>query len=167
MKISERINILAIGIVATLLLFFIIQTAFARVLVDLFIGYLGNDMMLFLIIIGFESIVFFVSLAVGILVSEDIKKISVLKASLMAFILNLIFLMILSYISMFIMYPDIFSELQGPEVIIAFPTVMVYFSIYVLGQVFYLFVISIVSYYIFFTIFIGVFYQYKSKYKRR
>ena len=169
MELSKKriLGILVLGIGASFAFFFILQVFAAKIIVDFIMGYLGNEAMLFLIILGFEGIVLVVSVAVGLMLSGPVKLVMVYKATLMSFLSNLIFLIVLSYVSMIVMYPEVFSEVEGPEIIFIFPSVLVYFSIYVLGQVFYLFYLSIISYYAFFIIFMKVFYEYESRYKSR
>jgi len=168
MEVSKILSVLVVGIISTLLIFFILQVAFARFLVDFVIENLGNEFILAMIIIGFESIVLIVALAVSLWLADEIRTISVLKSSLMAFLVNLIFLFTLSYIMMFILYPEVFSNIQNPiEMVVIFPTILIYFSIYVLGEVLHLFILSIISYYIFYVVFLNVFYEYNSRYRRR
>ena len=104
-----------------------------------------------------------VSLGVGFLVVKDTKEITILKASILSLLLLFLTLIIVSYVFLLTLAPQIFSQVDSYEIIIIFPQVMVYFGVYVLGNIFMLFIMSIVIYYIYFLVFIEVFYEYKKE----
>jgi hypothetical protein len=163
--VGKKLNIFLLGIVASLLLYFVFQTLFASVIVDVFLGTFENQFILFLIILGFETIALIISIPVSFWITDDIQRSSVYKAALFSYLFNVVFLIVISYISLLVLYPEVFSEVSGAEIILIFPTVLVYFSIYVLGLPIYFFILSIFTYYLFFIILIDRFYKYRSKYR--
>ena len=164
-SLSEKLNIFVVGMLASILMYFVFQTFFASVIVDLFLGNFDDEFILFLIILGFELVALIISIVVSVLVSDDIKRSSVIKAASFAYLFNLVFLIAISYLFLFILYPVVFSEVSGPEIILIFPSVMMDFAIYVLGHPAYFFILSIISYYIFFILLIDKFYKYRSVYR--
>ena len=166
-SLSEKLNIFVVGMLASILMYFVFQTLFASVIVDLFLGNFDDEFILLLIILGFELVALIVSVFVSVLVAEDIKRSSVIKAASFAYLFNLVFLITISYLFLFILYPEVFSEVSGLEIILIFPTVMMDFAIYVLGHPAYFFIFSIVSYYVFFIILIDRFYKYRSVYQKK
>jgi len=162
LTIKEKINVLIIGILVSVLFFFMIEVLFAFIIKNTVMGVMDNGFVLMLIILGLELLMFPIGILVGIMMTKQIKLKSVLKASLMAFISNLFFLIVVSYISLFIAYPEVFSEVSGVEIILIVPQVLVYFGIYILNNIILLFIFSVVSYFIFYIIFLDVFHEYKN-----
>lgn len=172
--IKQKITILGVGFLASLLLLLIIYVLFAQVIVDYLINSLDNLIILSLIILGLLMLSFIISLVVGFLITDNIKETSVLKASVMSFLVNFFLIVIISYISMFIFYPNVFSEVSGLETLLIFPQVIIYFSIYILSHPFYLFIVSSFVYFIIFIIFLEIYHErkplrkieYKPSYRR-
>ncbi|MHA1502434.1 MAG: hypothetical protein ACTSSB_11340 [Candidatus Heimdallarchaeota archaeon] len=162
LTIKEKVNVLIVGILVSVLFFFMIEVLFAFIIKNTVMGVLDNGIVLMLIILGLELLIFPIGIVVGIMMTQKTKLKSVLKASLMAFICNLLFLIFISYISLFIAYPEVFSEVSGVEIILIVPQVLVYFGIYILNNVILLFIFSVVSYFIFYIIFLDVFHEYKN-----
>lgn len=158
--IKTKLNIIGVGILSSMLTFFIIYTLSARVLTLTILDSLENDTTLLLfIILSLEFIAFISSIAVSFLLTSDIPNKYVIAASLIAYLCNLAFLVGISYASLFFLHPEIFQGLSGIEILIVFPTVLIYFSIFVLGHPIYLIILSIVSYYVFFIVFLERFYN--------
>ena len=155
LELKEKLNILIVGILVSVLFFFMIEVLFAFVIKNTVMGVMDNGFVLILIIIGLELLIFPIGVLVGIMMTKQIKVNSVLKASLMAFICNLLFLIFVSYISLFIAYPVVFSEVSGAEIILIVPQVIVYFGIYILNNVILMFIFSIISYFVFYILFLG------------
>lgn len=155
----KKVNIFSIGLISSLLLLLMFYTMFAQLLVDFVIGELESNTVLFAIIIGLLLITSLVSITVGSLMIEDVKETVVIKASIMSLLLTFFVVFIVSYVSLIVLYPEIFLNVEGFEVILIFPQVIVYFGIYVLDQVYYLFILFSIIYFIFFVIFIELFFE--------
>jgi len=160
--IGTKINIFLVGSVASVLLFFLFEVIFARTLMDTVIGQYDDYTILFLIILGLQLISLIVPTFVSLWITENVSKSSIYIATFLAFLTNIVFLIGVSYVSLFILYPQVFDVVEGFEIILVLPSVLVYFGIYVLGNVFVLFIVSVVSYYIFYLIFLEKFYKYKA-----
>ena len=154
---QKQINIVVIGIASSFLVFFLIYTFFARILVSTILENLESYFALLMIFVGLELITVISSIIVGIMITDKMNQSAVLKASIMALLSNLVLLIVISYTCMWIFYPEIFNEIYGFEIIIMMPSVLIYFSIYVLGHPIFLFILSIFSYFMFFLIFLRKF----------
>lgn len=94
-----------------------------------------NSSLLILIIIGGFLISAILSILASILGSEYIRdKQKVYIATLLSFLLNLFIWIAISYIFVLKKYPGILLNLSGIEKIIAFPKMMMNFSVYVLSN---------------------------------
>lgn len=158
--IKTKLNVIGVGILSSMLTFFIIYTLSARALTLTILDSLENDTTLLLfIILSLEFIAFISSISVSFLLTDNIPEKYVIASSLVAYLCNLALLVGISYASLFLLYPEIFQGLSGIEILIVFPTVLIYFSIFVLGHPIYLIILSIVSYYVFFIVFLERFYN--------
>lgn len=157
-NLKRKVSIIGIGSLSTLIILLMVEVLFAQILTDTLIGNIDDNLMLLVIILGLFLFTIIISVIVGYFITEDISQISVFKSSTMSLIYLIIFLFVVSNITLFINYRNIYSEVYGFEVLWIFPQVLVYFSIYILGMVFNLFVLVIVVYYIFFIFFLEKFY---------
>ena len=162
---KDTLNILGTGIGASLLVFLIIQVGFAQTLDDFVLDHISDDYALSLIIFGLLSIAFIASIAAGILLPQFISELSVLYASFLAYYASFVFLIFISYSFMFLQFKYVFSQVHGFEIILIFPQVIIAFALYVLGEIIALFIISMVSYYLFFILFLDKFYIVKVQVK--
>ena len=150
------------GFLFSLLGVLMLWALLARLINDLVVENISNvNYILLIIILGLFGITFAVSVIFGILITEDIDKRSVLAASGVAILPTFIIILGISYFGLALVYPEIYSELQGLELILAFPAVLVYFSIYVLQNFFLIYIITIVLYYLFFLVFLETFYEFE------
>ena len=161
--VKKKINIFAIGLISSLLFLLMFYVLFAQILSDFVIGNVEDTSVLFAIILGLLLITFFVSTVVGGMTIKGIKQTSIVKASIMSILLTLFVIILISYIGLFVLFPEVFRELQDIEIILIFPQVIVYFGIYVLGQIYVLFILTLVIYFLLFVSFLDVFYQYAPK----
>jgi len=161
-NIGTKINIFLVGSIASVLLFFLLEVVFARTLIATVIGQYDDYTILFLIILGLQLISMIIPIFVSLWITENVRKSSIYKATFLALLTNIVFLIGVSYISLFILYPQVFSGVEGLEIVLVLPSVLVYFGLYILGNVFALFIVSVISYYFFYLIFLEKFYQYKS-----
>ena len=158
---NKKVSIVILGLMISVMVFFIIYVAFAQFLSDFIIENFDDVTNLSILVLGLLFISFISSIAVGILICTDLKKSVVLKASIMAFCINFLILILISYISMFVLYPWIFENIIGFQIILIFPQVIIYFGIYVMQNIFYMFILSQFIYFIIFVIFLEKFHQYR------
>jgi len=159
--IKKKINIVGIGSISTLLILLMIEVLLAQILTDTIIGNISNNLMLLIIMMSLFLFIIIISGIVGYFVAEDISKMSVYGASIMSLGSLLLFLFIVANSSLLLYYKNVYSRIHGFQVLGIFPQVLVYFSIYILGDVFNLFILTIVVYYIFFIIYLEKFYEMK------
>ena len=160
-NIKQKISIVGLGSISTLLILLMVEVLFAQILTDTIIGSINDNLMLLVIIIGLFLITIVVAFIVGYFITGDIKLKSVRNASIMSLACLLLFLFVVSNGSLFIFYRDVYQNIFGFQILLVFPQVLVYFSIYVLGDVFNLFLLQIIIYYLFFIFFLERFYEVK------
>ena len=135
----------------------------AQLLTDFIIGSINDDLMLLIIIIGLFLFTIVIAFIVGYFISQDITLRSVINASVMSLFCLIIFLFAVCNVLLYLNYSFIYSEIRGFEILWVFPKVLVYFAIYILGDVFNLFILIIVVYYCFLIFFLEKFYIKKFK----
>ena len=160
-SIRRKINIIVIGCISTLLILLMIEVFFAQILTDIIIGNISDNLILLIIISGLFFFTIIISIVVGFFITGDITKMGVYKASLMSLGCLLLFLFIITNGSLLIFYKQVYSKIHGFQVLGISPQVLVYFSIYILEDVFNLFILTIIIYYLFFIIFLEKFYEVK------
>lgn len=164
-SIKRKISIIGIGSISTLLILLMIETAFAQILTDTIIGNISDNTILLIIMMGMFLFTIVISVIVGYFITQDITRTSVLKTTIMSFLCLLLFLFIISNGLLLIFYRNVYSKIHGFQVLFVFPSVLIYFAIYILGDVFSLFILEIVIYYIFFVIFLEKLYRGKKSYE--
>lgn len=157
-SITVKLNIVIIGIIASLLFFFMAEVLLAEFFLNFVIDNYEDRIVLSSLILSLFLLSFVTSIIIGILVADRINRIIILKASIMAFVSTLIVIITLSYTLMFWLHPEIFSEVSGLEIIFILPQIIIYFAIYILGNVFFLFMLAQILYFIKFIIFLEKFY---------
>lgn len=160
-SLKQKVSIVGLGSISTLLILLMIEVMFAQILTDTILGSINDNLMLLIIIIGLFLLTIVIAFIVGYFISQDITLKSVRNASIMSVACLLLFLFIVSNGSLFVLYRNVYSKIYGFEIIWIFPQVLVYFSIYVLNDVFNLFILTIVVYYVFFVFFLEKLYQLK------
>ena len=160
-SIKRMISIIGIGSISTLLILLMSEVAFAQVLTNTLIGNISDNLILLIIILGLFLLTIIIAFVVGYFVSQDIALKSVRNASIMSLGCLFLFLFIVANGSLFILHRSVYSKVSGFEILWIFPQVLVYFSIYVLGDVFSLFILEIIVYYCFFIVFLEKLYQVK------
>lgn len=160
-SLKQKVSIIGLGSISTLLILLMVEVLFAQILTDTILGSINDNLMLLIIIIGLFLFTIVIAFIVGYFISQDITLKSVRNASIMSVACLVLFLFIVSNGSLFILYRDVYSKIYGFEIIWIFPQVLVYFSIYVLNDVFNLFILTIVVYYVFFVFFLEKLYQLK------
>jgi len=160
-SLKQKISIVGIGSISTLLILLMLEVLMAQILVDTIIGNISDSLMLLIIMVSLFLFTIVISVIVGYFVTGDMTRSSVFKASVMCLGCLLLFLFIVSNISLFIGYRSVYSKISGFQILGIFPQVLVYFSIYILGDVFNLFILQIIVYYVFFIFFLEKLYQNK------
>lgn len=160
-SIKQKISIVGLGSVSTLLILLMTEVMFAQILTVALIGNINDNLMLLIIILGLFLLTIVIAFIVGYFISQDIAIKSVRNASLWSLACLLLFLFIVSNVSLFIFYRNVYQNILGFQILPVFPQVLVYFSIYILGDVFNLFLLQIIVYYVFFVIFLEKLYQLK------
>lgn len=166
-RISNMINIFIVGIMSSILITMMLYLLLAQIINSTVIGVLDDLSILYLLIFGLEIIALICSIIVSFWIADNIKGSSVYRASILAFLCNLVSLLIISYGSLYLKYPEIFSELNGPEIFLVFPQVIVYFGIYILGHPIFIFIFSNIVYFLFFVVFLNQFYAIERKYNNK
>ena len=161
-----KVRILILGLFVSLLVILMLWAFLARVINDFALDLLAGNDILLLIILGLLGISLFASTAVGIMLTEDMSRRSVFSASLVALFFTFVIIIMISYGFVLVLYPVAFSELVGIDVVLAFPSVIAYFSIYVLNDVFTIYILTIVIYYALFIVFLETFYEYSPRYNK-
>ncbi len=159
--IKRKINIIGIGSLSTLLILLMAEVLFAQILTDTILNSINDNIMLLIIMMGMFLFTIIISIIVGYFITQDITRKSVLKTTIMSFLCLLLSLFVISNVSLFIAYRSVYSEIHGFEILFIFPQVLIYFSIYILGDVFSLFIFEIIVYYVFFIFFLEKFYKVK------
>ena len=162
-SIKQKISIIGLGSISTLLILLMTEVLFAQILVSTLIGNISDNLMLLIIILGLFLFTIIIAFVVGYFISQDIALKSVRNASIMSLACLISFLFVVSNVSLFILHRNVYSKIYGFEIIWVFPQVLVYFSIYVLSDVFNLFILTIVVYYLFFVFFLEKLYKKKVK----
>ena len=160
-SLKQKVSIIGLGSISTLLILLMTEVMFASILTDTLIGNINDNLMLLIIIIGLFLLTIVIAFIVGYFISQGITLKSVRNASIMSVACLVLFLFIVSNGSLFVLYRNVYSKIYGFEIIWIFPQVLVYFSIYVLNDVFNLFILTIVVYYVFFVFFLEKLYQLK------
>ena len=158
-SIKQKVSIVGLGSISTLLILLMMEVMFAQFLTNTLIGNINDNLMLLIVIIGLFLLTIVIAFIVGYFVTEGISIKSVQNASILSLMCLLLFLFGVANGSLFIFYRDVYSEVSGFEILWIFPQVLVYFSIYVLGDVFSLFILEIIIYYLFFIVFLEKLYQ--------
>ena len=161
-----KIRIFILGLFVSLLVILMLWAFLARVINDFALDLLAGNDILLLIILGLLGISLFASTVVGIMLTEDMSRRSVFSASLVALFFSFVIIIMISYGFVLVLYPVAFSELIGIDVVLAFPSVIAYFSLYVLNDVFTIYILTIVIYYSLFIAFLETFYEYSPRYDK-
>lgn len=160
----------SLGALFSVMIFFMIEVLYAQVLLDYIIANLDNSnayFNIFLIFIGGEIIALLISIGVSLLIIGNVKRISIYKAILLAFILNLVLWFAISFLSIFFIFPEVFENIIGYEILVISPILIVYFGVYVLNDITLVWIITQITYFVLFGIFLIVFYKPKKKERQK
>ena len=157
-SLKQKISIIGLGSISTLLILLMLEVAFAQFLTNTLIGNINDNVMLLVIIVGLLIFTMIIAFIVGFFVTQDIALKSVRNASIMSLLCLVFMLFAMCNIVLYLNYREIYDNVIGFEIFWVFPQVLVYFSIYILGDVFSLFILEIIIYYLFFVFFLDKLY---------
>lgn len=160
-SLNRKISIVGLGSISTLLILLMIEVLLAQILTDTILGYINDNLMLLIIISSLFLLTIIIAFIVGYLISKDITFKSVGKASFLSLGCLILFLFVVCNTMLYFHYSYIYDNIVGLDILWVFPKVLVYFAIYILGDVFNLFILIIVVYYVFFIFFLEKFYEIK------
>ena len=164
--IETKVRIFILGLFVSLLVILMLWAFWSRTLYNFAIDLLAGNDVLLLIILGLLGISLLASTLVGIMLTEDMSRRSVFRASGVSLFFSFAIIIMLSYGFVLVLYPVAFSKLIGFDVVLAFPSVIAYFSLYVLNDVFTIYIITIVIYNALFIVLLETFYEYSPRYKK-
>ena len=119
---EKKAKIFILGSFISLIVLLMVWSVVARLINDLIVDLFSGNNVLLIIILGLELISLGVAFVIGLRFTEDVSKITVLKASLMAFVLTFAIIIGISYLFLSILYPEIFSDIKGIEFVANIPT---------------------------------------------
>ncbi len=147
------------GVFGNLFILLILYALMSQIFLDFIIGNISNQIILGLIIFSLMFISIVLSLLISLWITNDVKLRAIYKAMVLSFFGTLIVLTFLSYFSLYALYPDVFNEISGIEVLWVFPQVIMTFSIYVLSHPFYIVIIVSIIYFAFYIFLLEYFYE--------
>jgi len=159
---NTALKIIVFGPLVSLFAFLMLEVLTAHFFVNFIINNLEDRVTLSLIILVLLAISLLVSTVVGILITkEDLKKIVVIKASIMAYCVSLVCIIVISYGYMLAFHSSFFEELDWIDFFLQFPVVIVYFGIYAFNSIIALYLFTVICYFIIFIIFLEKYYEYR------
>lgn len=147
-------SIIGLGSISTLLILLMTEVMFAQFLTNMLIGNINDNLTLLIIIIGLLLMTVTISAIISYVITTDIAVKTIRNTIFMSLMCLIIFLFAICNITLFLNYRHVYDNLRGLDVFFVFPEVLVLFSIYVLNDVFSLFVIVIIIYYLMFIFFL-------------
>lgn len=163
---KDAFNILFIGIVASMLMYLIVQVLFARI-IDSFIDSYSGEFVLFLIVIGSMCIMLIISVLVSLIVIQKISSDSLYKASIFALLSTFFIIWIISSGYIVFNRPPGSEDYNVGQIIINIPYNIVYYSVFGLTHPFYFSILVSGIYFSIYIVFLERYYKFKSiKYVR-
>jgi len=156
-----------LNVILTILFFIILEVLFAQFTIDLIMVYFEQDFILLFIILGLDLVILTLSIIVSIMLTEHVEKKGIYKAGIMAYFSSFLFMLLMGYITLYLRYPQIFNEVTGIEILLIFPQIIVYFTLYILQIPILFFILTSIVYSIFFIIFLTEYYEYKPHYYKK
>ncbi len=160
----------SLGAFFSVMIFFMIEVFYAQVLLDYVITNLDDSNAYFnilLIFLGGEFIAILSSILTSLLIITNVKRISIYKAILLSFVINLVLWFAISFLSIFFLYPEVLENIMGYEIIIISPILAIYFGVYVLNDITLVWIFTQITYFILLGIFLIRFYEPKKKKLRK
>lgn len=161
LKIKQIATIFGIGLLASMLILLVLYALLAQVISDYLVDNIDNYLLLSIIILGLLLLSLVVSTLTTILIVSDVKERSILRSASMSYITTFLITCLISYLAIYIKYPSVFYHINGPEMILNFSQVIVYFSIYCLPHPFYITIVNQVIFLSCFIIYLESYYEEK------
>jgi hypothetical protein len=160
-------QILLSGLIS-LLIFLMINVAFAQLLTSTILQAIDGDTALTTIIFLGFIVATLVALIVNLLTSESYEKKRVFYASLFALLGNIVLWVCISYFFVLRSYPGLFPDPQtnsffmdviarGGVYLFSIPRMLSYYAIYILGNITLFWIYSLISYAILYSLFLTLF----------
>lgn len=160
-NIYKKITIFIVGVVSSVLVWMIVTTLFADTFNSFFAARLGNIGQLYFVVLGLTLQAILISIVTAVIVEQTASRLSIIKTSIMAYISMFATLYIVVYISLFLLYSQVFEQqFEGINILLNFPAAIVIFGIYILENIFLLYLFIFIIYFLFFIIYLEVFYRY-------
>jgi hypothetical protein len=137
-----------------------IQTLFAQILLDLILPYTadaGGMFNIFMIFLLIESIGIVISIVVPFFMGKMIPARMIYVSAILSLISTLLLWFVISFLTTFFWYPEIYVGLEGFEIVAYSPIIIVYYGIYVVGNITIIWWFTIITYYIFYALFLYLF----------
>ncbi len=148
-------NFIVLGVVISVFFLLILLIPYFIFLEEFIIGNVDNNLIMGFIIIGLFLLGTLIStFASYYLLSKEASRTLILRIAIISIITSLLTLFIISFITLWFFDATIFSAIEYYELILIFPQQLIYFSIFILGEVYYLFIIMIFFYFIYFILFL-------------
>jgi len=154
------ISSLILGCLLSSLIFLMIQTLLAQVILDLILPFTENAegmFNIFLIFMLIESIGIVISIIVPFFMGKMIPMRMIYLSAILGLLSMLLFWFMISFLTTFFLYPEIYEGLVGYDVIAYSPIIIVYYGIYVVGDITVIWWFTIITYYIFYALFLYLF----------
>ena len=154
-KLFEALGFAGISSIGSFLLFLMVAVFFAQIITDfLILESSGYGLLIIIIVAGFFTALL-ISIIISLLVTKTIPYPYIWSATVLAFILNLVIWFIISYVGLWIVYPNTVNGLYVWEVIIIIPEIIATFGIYIIKpDVTWLWLYSVLSYTLIYGIFL-------------
>ena len=154
------ISSLILGALLSLLIFLMIEVLLAQVILDLILPFMQSNeglFMIFLIFMLIEMVGILISIAIPFFMFKVIPTRMIAISSILALLCMLLFWFMLSFLATFFYYPEIYAGLEGYEIIAYSPLIIVYYGVYVIEDITVIWWFSIITYYIFYALFLYLF----------
>jgi len=158
-KQKDLLKVSIIGFFSSLMLMLMLYVALAQFFISYLEENLSSSLSTVFLILGLFFISLISSVFASYLLLPDVRLRSSFYSSILSYLFTFFTIVIISYISLFLYYPSVFDGLVGLEYVLVLPYTIVYFSVYVLPDFFYLFLIEIILYYLYFSMFFSSFYS--------
>lgn len=154
------ISSLILGCLLSSLIFLMIQTLLAQVILDLILPYTTDAegmFNIFLIFMLIESIGIVISIIVPFFMEKIIPRWMIYASASLGLLSMLLLWFSISFLTTFFLYPEIYEGLEGYDIIKYSPIIIVYYGIYVVGDITVIWWFTIITYYIFYALFLYLF----------
>jgi hypothetical protein len=152
----------------SLLIFLMINVAFAQLITSTILQAIdGNTALTTIVFLGF-LVASIVAIVVNLLISESYQKLRVFYAACFSLLCNLVVWISISYFFVLQTYPGLFPDVEtgslfgdvisrGGVYFFSIPRMVAYFSIYIIANITLFWIYTVLSYALFYSIFLFLF----------